>query len=54
MLDSCGEFKGMKVELAKNQIKKKLLDDGKAELFYELTGEVMCCKDCFRSMVYGL
>ncbi len=41
MLDSCGPYSGMKVALAKEQIKRDLLSQGAAELFYELTGRVV-------------
>jgi len=35
MLESCGEYAGIKVAEAKEKIKKKLLVEGKAELMYE-------------------
>lgn len=42
MMESCGEFAGLPVQAAKDKIKQKLLDDGKAHLFWELTGKVVC------------
>lgn len=42
MNKNCGQYAGMKVEQAKEQVKKLLLDNKEAELFYELTGEVVC------------
>lgn len=36
------DYSGMKVTDAKDQIKKDLISNGIAELFYELTGKVVC------------
>ncbi len=41
MNKNCGKYSGMKVEQAKEKIKKELLENKEAELFYELTGEVI-------------
>lgn len=41
MLESTGKYFGMKVEAAKEAIKKDLLEQKKAEIFYELTGKVV-------------
>lgn len=41
MLETCGDYKGMKVIDAKEKIKKALLKKKEAEIFYELTGEVV-------------
>ncbi len=37
-----GPFKGMKVEEAKDKIKDKLIGEGKADKYYELSEEVTC------------
>jgi leucyl-tRNA synthetase len=42
MTDECGEFAGRPVEEVKEKVKEMLLDSGKADLMYELTGEVVC------------
>ncbi len=39
---NCGEFAGMKVEEAKDLIKQMMLKSGEAELFYDLSEEVVC------------
>lgn len=41
MLATCGQYKGMKIIEAKNKIKKNLLKNGKADIMYELTEEVI-------------
>ncbi len=41
MNKNCGKYKGMKVEVAKEKLKKALLKTNEADLFYELTGEVI-------------
>ena len=42
MKDVCGPFSGMKVEEAKNKMRQAMLDSGEAELFRDLTEEVVC------------
>jgi len=42
MTDKCGLFSGMKVAEAKDQIKKELIESGRADIFYDLTEEVIC------------
>ncbi len=42
LLDSCGAFKGMKVEDAKNKMKEDLISKGQADIFYDLSEEVVC------------
>lgn len=37
-----GKYKGEKVEIVKDKVKNDLIKEGKAELFYELTGKVVC------------
>lgn len=39
---SCGEYAGMPVEKAKDLVRKKLMGQKKADIFYELTGKVIC------------
>ena len=39
---ACGEFAGMKVEEAKELIKQMMIKSGEAELFYDLSEEVLC------------
>ena len=38
----CGPFAGMRVEEAKDKMKQAMIDAGEAELFYDLTEEVVC------------
>ncbi|MCQ2085323.1 MAG: class I tRNA ligase family protein, partial [archaeon] len=42
MKDICGEFAGMRVEEAKDKMKQAMIDSGEAELFRDLTLEVVC------------
>ncbi|MBU0470881.1 MAG: leucine--tRNA ligase [Nanoarchaeota archaeon] len=42
MKDSCGKFSGKRVEEAKEMMKAELLESGKADLFYDLSEEVIC------------
>ena len=42
MLDICGEYAGKRVEEAKELIKAKLMEQGKADVFYDLSEEVIC------------
>jgi leucyl-tRNA synthetase len=42
MNSACGEFAGMKVEEAKELIKQMMIKGGEAELFYDLSEEVVC------------
>ena len=42
MKDICGEFSGMRVEEAKDKMKQAMIDAGEAELFRDLTLEVIC------------
>ncbi|MEM4260173.1 MAG: leucine--tRNA ligase [Candidatus Woesearchaeota archaeon] len=37
-----GKYKGEKVEVAKDKVKNDLINEGKAEIFYELSGKVVC------------
>ncbi len=38
----CGEFAGMRVEEAKDRMKQAMIDAGEAEVFFDLTEEVVC------------
>ncbi|MDR1690640.1 MAG: leucine--tRNA ligase [Candidatus Methanoplasma sp.] len=42
MKDTSGPFSGMRVEEAKEKMKQAMLDSGEAEIFYDLTEEVVC------------
>mgnify|MGYP001392981718 CR=1 FL=1 len=42
MRDSCGKFAGKKVRDAKELMKAQLLEDGTADIFYDLSEEVIC------------
>ena len=42
MKDICGEFAGMRVEEAKDKMKQAMIDAGEADLFRDLTLEVVC------------
>ncbi len=42
MKDVCGEFSGLRVEEAKDRIQKTMLGTGEAEIFRDLTEEVVC------------
>jgi len=42
MNKNCGKYAGMKVEEAKEKVKKELLESGEADKFYELSGKVVC------------
>jgi leucyl-tRNA synthetase len=42
MKQNTGDFAGMKVEQAKNAVRKKLLDTREGAILYELTGKVVC------------
>ncbi|MFT4283028.1 MAG: leucine--tRNA ligase [Candidatus Woesearchaeota archaeon] len=42
MLDNAKEFAGLKVEQAKQKIKEKLIVEKKADIFYDLSEEVIC------------
>jgi leucyl-tRNA synthetase len=42
MNDNCGSYAGMAVEKAKDIVKKELLGKKQADVFYELTGRVVC------------
>ena len=42
MINTCGKYKGMKVEEAKDKIKEELLSAGEADIFYDLSEEVIC------------
>jgi len=42
MRENCGKYAGMKVEEAKELIKAELLEQGKAEVFHDLSEEVIC------------
>ncbi len=38
----CGDFAGLRVEEAKDKMKQAMLDSGEADIFYDLTEEVVC------------
>lgn len=42
MLSSCGEYKGMPVEQAKEAMKRDFLDKGLADIMYEFSESVVC------------
>jgi len=42
MNDNCAEFAGLRVDEAKELIKNMMIDKGEAELFYDLSEEVVC------------
>lgn len=42
LLDNCGEYKGKKVEVAKELVKEKLIELGDATIFRALSEEVIC------------
>lgn len=42
MLESTGKYSGMKVEEAKELVKKELISKGEADIFYDLSEEVIC------------
>ena len=42
MNSNCGKFSGMRVEEAKDVMKQAMLDAGEADIFYDLTEEVVC------------
>ena len=42
MKDVCGKFAGMRVEEAKDRMRQEMIDSGEAEVFYDLTEEVVC------------
>ncbi|MBI2102331.1 leucine--tRNA ligase [Candidatus Woesearchaeota archaeon] len=42
MRENCGRFAGMKVEQAKELMKEELLEFGKADVFHDLSEEVVC------------
>jgi leucyl-tRNA synthetase len=42
MLETCQEYKGLKVEDAKEKIKQKLISNNQADIFYDLSEEVVC------------
>ncbi len=42
MLDSCKDYAGMRVQEAKERIKDDLISEGKADVFYDLSEEVIC------------
>jgi leucyl-tRNA synthetase len=42
MNSSAGQFAGMKVEEAKEQIRRMMIESGEAEMFYDLSEEVVC------------
>ncbi len=42
MNKNCGKYSGMPVEKAKELVKKELIENKKADKFYELTGRVVC------------
>jgi leucyl-tRNA synthetase len=42
MVESCGKYSGKRVEEAKELMKAELLEAGKADVFHDLTEEVIC------------
>ncbi len=42
MNDSCGEFSRMPVEKAKDAMREEMLANGQADMFYDLSEEVLC------------
>ena len=42
MNDSCGDFAGQPVEKAKDTMKERMLASGQADLFFDLSEEVLC------------
>ncbi len=42
MNENCGKFAGMPVNKAKELVKKELIEQGKADVFFELEGKVVC------------
>lgn len=42
MLENCGKYSGMKVEDAKNLMKEDLIKENHADIFYDLSEEVIC------------
>lgn len=42
MANTCGKYSGKKVEEAKELMKAELIEQGKADLFYDLSEEVLC------------
>jgi len=42
MNDSCGDFSGKTVEQAKDAMREEMLASGQADLFYDLSEEVLC------------
>lgn len=42
MNQNCGEFAGLRVEEAKERIKEMMIKNGEADLFYDLSEEVIC------------
>ncbi len=42
MTDTCGKFAGRKVEEAKELVKAELLESGQADIFHDLSEEVIC------------
>ncbi len=51
MLDISGEYTGMPVQEAKDNIKDDMLDSGEADMFYDLSEEVIC--RCGTDVVMG-
>jgi len=42
MNDACGDFAGQPVEQAKNAMREEMIASGQADLFYDLSEEVLC------------
>lgn len=42
MTDTCKEYSGLKVEVAKEKIKEKMINENNAFVFYDLSEEVLC------------
>ncbi len=42
MNEACGEFAGQPVEKAKDAMRERMLSNGQAHLFYDLSEEVLC------------
>ncbi len=42
MNENCGSYAGLRVEIAKEEVRKELLASGRADTMYEPSGEVVC------------
>ncbi len=51
MLDICGDYSGMPVQEAKEMVREKMIEAGEADMFYDLSEEVIC--RCGTEVVMG-